>query len=69
MSALKRRAELKRAQEEQAAGTSARSTTEAGTRAMSLNRDYEEEADSDSEYEPLRISRYAGQNKDKITTV
>ena len=69
MSALKRRAELKRAQEEQAAGTSTRSTTEASTRAMSQNRDYEEEADSDSEYEPLTIPRYAGQNKDTTTTV
>ena len=69
MSALKRRAVLKQAQEEQAAGTSARSTTEVGTRAMSQNQDYEEEADSDSEYEPLRISRYAGQNKDTTTTV
>ena len=70
MSALKcRRAELKRAEEEQAAGTSARSTTGAGTRAISQNGDYEEEADPDSEYEPLRISRYAGQNKDTTTTV
>ena len=69
MSALKRGAELKRAQEEQAAGTSARSTTEAGTRAMSQNWDYEEEADSDSEYESLRISRYAGENKDTTITV
>ena len=68
MSALKRRAELKRAQDEQAAGTSTRSTTEARTRAMLQNRDYEEEADSDSEYEPLTISRYAGQNKETTTT-
>ena len=67
MSAAKRRADLKRAQEEQAAGTSARKTIEAGTRSKSQNWDYEDEADSDSEYKPLRISRCAGQNMDEPT--
>ena len=57
MSALKRRAELKRALNEQAAGTSTRSTAENRTREISPA----EEADSDSEYEPITISRYAGQ--------
>ena len=61
MVAVKRRADLKRAQEEKAAGVNARKTIEAGTRAKSQNCDYEDEADSDSEYEPLRISRYADQ--------
>ena len=69
MSALKQRSELKRAQEGQTAGTSARSTTEAGTHEMTQDRDYGEETDSDSEYEPLRISKYAGQNRDTTTTV
>ena len=56
MSALKRRAELKRALNEQAAGTSPQSTAENRTREISPA----EEADSDSEYEPITISRYAG---------
>ena len=61
MSALKRRAELQQAQNEQAAGTSTRSTAEIRTREISPTRDSAEEADSDSEYEPITISRYAGQ--------
>ena len=56
MSALKRRAELKRALNEQAAGTSTQSTAENRTQEISPA----EEADSDSEYEPITISRYAG---------
>ena len=67
MSAVRRRADLKRAQEEQAAGISARKTNEAGTRSKLQNWDYEDEADSDSEYESLRVSRYAGQNEDEPT--
>ena len=61
MSALKRRAELKRAPNEQAAGTSTRSTAEIRTREISPTQDSAEEADSDSEYEPITISRYAEQ--------
>ena len=61
MSALKRRAELKRPQNEQATGTSTQSTAEIRTREISPTRDSAEEADSDSEYEPITISRYAGQ--------
>ena len=56
MSALKRRAELKRAANEQAAGTSTQSKADHRTRESSLV----EEADSDSEYEPITISKYAG---------
>ena len=63
MVAVKHRADLKRAQKEQAAGVNARKTIEAGTRSKSQNWDYEDEADSDSEYEPLRISRYANQQE------
>ena len=61
MSALKRRAELKQPQNEQAAGTSTQSAAEIRTREISPTRDSAEEADSDSEYEPKTISRYAGQ--------
>ena len=63
MVAVKRRADLKRAQEEQAAGVNARKTIEAGTRSKSQNWEYEDEADLDSEYEPLRISRYPNQQE------
>ena len=56
MSALKRRAEWKRALNEQAAGTSTQSTAENRTREIPPA----EEADSDSEYEPITISKYAG---------
>ena len=56
MSALQRRAELKRALNEQAAGTSTQSTAENRTREISPA----EEADSDSQYEPITISKYAG---------
>ena len=56
MSALKRRAELKRAANEQAAGTSTQSKADNRTRESSPA----EEADSDSEYEPITISKYAG---------
>ena len=61
MSTLKSRAELKQPQNEQAAGTSTQSTAEIRTREISPTRDSAEEADSDSEYEPITISRYAGQ--------
>ena len=56
MSALKRRAELKRALSEQAAGTSRQSKADNRTRESSPA----EEADSDSEYEPITISKYSG---------
>ena len=67
MGAVKRRADLKRAQEEQATGISARKMMEAGTRSKWQNWDYEDEANSDSEYERLRISRYAGKSEDNPT--
>ena len=69
ISPLKQQAELKRAQEGQTAEASSRSTKEAGTQEMTQDRDYVEEADSDSEYEPRRISKYAGQIRDTTTTV
>ena len=65
MVAVKRRADLKRAEEEKAAGVNARKTIDAGTRATSQNWDYEHESDSASEYEPLQISRYARQQEKK----
>ena len=55
MSALKRRAELKRALNEQAAGTSTQSKADNRTRESSPA----EEADSDSEYKPITISKPA----------
>ena len=57
MSALKRRAELKRTLIEQAAGTSTQSKADKKTRESSPT---EEADDSDLEYEPITISKYAG---------
>ena len=61
MVAVKRRADLKRTEEEKAAEKkNARKTIQAGTRAKSKIWDNEDDSDSASEYEPLQILRYAG---------
>ena len=62
MSALQRRAELKRAANEQAAGTSTQSKASAQSKADNKVREFSpaEEDDSDSEYEPITISKHAG---------
>ena len=57
---VKRRADLKRSEEETAAGASARKTIQTGTRAKSQNCDDEDDSEWGSEYEPLQITRYSG---------
>ena len=56
------RADLKRGANEQAAGTSTQSKASAQRKADNRTREFSpaEEADSDSEYEPITISKYAG---------